>query len=62
MEDIYNNAKYIIADEVSFNCDDLKLIDDIAEEIPDGPVAAKVPGVWLPGEMYEWHKWSKTSF
>ena len=28
LEDIYNNAKYIIFDEVNFNQEDLKLIDD----------------------------------
>ena len=33
LEDIYNNAKYIIFDEVSFNQDDLKLIDDKAKKI-----------------------------
>jgi glutamyl-tRNA synthetase len=33
LEDIYNNAKYIIFDEVSFNEDDLKLIDDKAKKI-----------------------------
>ncbi len=33
LEDIYNNAKYIIFDEVSFNQDDLKLIDDRAKKI-----------------------------
>jgi glutamyl-tRNA synthetase len=31
--DIYNNAKYIIFDEVSFNQEDLKLIDDKAKKI-----------------------------
>jgi glutamyl-tRNA synthetase len=33
LEDIYNNSKYIIFDEVSFNQDDLKLIDDKAKKI-----------------------------
>jgi len=33
LEDIYNNAKYIIFDEVSFNQSDLKLIDDKAKKI-----------------------------
>ena len=33
LEDIYNNAKYIIFDEVNFNEDDLKLIDDKAKII-----------------------------
>ena len=33
LEDIYNNAKYIIFDEVSFNPSDLKLIDDKAKKI-----------------------------
>jgi len=33
LEDIYNNAKYIIFDKVSFNQDDLKLIDDKAKKI-----------------------------
>jgi len=33
LEGIYNNAKYIIFDEVSFNQDDLKLIDDKAKKI-----------------------------
>jgi len=33
LEDIYNNAKYIIFDEVIFNQDDLKLIDDKAKKI-----------------------------
>ena len=28
LEDIFNNSKYIITDEVEFNKDDLKLIDD----------------------------------
>ena len=33
LEDIYNNAKYIIFDEVNFNAEDLKLIDDKAKKI-----------------------------
>jgi glutamyl-tRNA synthetase len=33
LENIYNNAKYIIFDKVSFNQDDLKLIDDKAKKI-----------------------------
>ncbi len=33
LEDIYNNSKFIINDEVSFNQDDLKLIDDKAKKI-----------------------------
>ena len=33
LEDIYNNAKYIIFDEVIFNQEDLKLIDDKAKKI-----------------------------
>ena len=33
LEDIYNNAKYIIFDEVNFNEEDLKLIDDKAKKI-----------------------------
>jgi len=33
LEDIYNNAKYIIFDEINFNQDDLKLIDDKAKKI-----------------------------
>ncbi|WP_415321633.1 glutamate--tRNA ligase [Candidatus Pelagibacter sp. Uisw_092] len=33
LEDIYNNAKYIISDHVSFNVEDLKLIDDKAKKI-----------------------------
>ena len=31
--DIFNNAKYIIQEEISFNQDDLKLIDDKAKKI-----------------------------
>ena len=33
LEDIYNNAKYIIFDEVSFDQQDLKLIDSKAKKI-----------------------------
>ena len=33
LEDIYNNAKFIINDEVNFNDDDFKLIDDNAKKI-----------------------------
>ena len=33
LEDVYNNSKYIIFDEVHFNQDDLKLIDDKAKKI-----------------------------
>jgi glutamyl-tRNA synthetase len=33
LEDIYNNAKYIIFDEVNFNQEDLKLIDTKAKKI-----------------------------
>ena len=33
LEDIYNNAKYIIFDEVNFNKEDLKLINDKAKKI-----------------------------
>ena len=33
LEDIYNNAKYIIFDEVNFDKEDLKLIDDKAKKI-----------------------------
>ena len=33
LEDIFNNAKYIIMEEVKFNKDDLKLIDDKAKKI-----------------------------
>ena len=33
LEDIFNNAKYIILDEVNFNNDDLKLIDENAKKI-----------------------------
>jgi len=33
LEDIYNNAKYIIFDEINFNQEDLKLVDDKAKKI-----------------------------
>ena len=33
LEDIYNNAKFIIDDEVNFNKDDFKLIDDKGKKI-----------------------------
>ena len=33
LEDIYNNAKYIIFDDVNFNQEDLKLIDDKGKKI-----------------------------
>ena len=33
LEDIYNNSKYIIFDELSFDQEDLKLIDDKAKKI-----------------------------
>ena len=33
LEDIYNNSKYIINDEVNFNQEDLKLIDENAQKI-----------------------------
>ena len=33
LEDIYNNSKYIILDEINFNQEDLKLIDDKAKKI-----------------------------
>ena len=33
LEDIFNNAKYIILEQINFNPDDLKLIDDKAERI-----------------------------
>ena len=33
LEDIYNNSKYIINDLVSFNQDDLKLIDNNSKKI-----------------------------
>ncbi len=33
LEDIYNNAKFIIDDEINYNQDDFKLIDDKAKKI-----------------------------
>ena len=33
LEDIFNNGQYIIKDEVSFNKEDIKLIDDKAKKI-----------------------------
>tara|TARA_Y100000591_G_scaffold175936_1_gene151971 strand:+ start:39 stop:788 length:750 start_codon:yes stop_codon:yes gene_type:complete len=33
LEDIYNNAKFIIDDKINFNKEDLKLIDDKAKKI-----------------------------
>jgi glutamyl-tRNA synthetase len=33
LEDIYNNAKYLISDELKINDEDLKLIDDKAKKI-----------------------------
>ena len=33
LEDIYNNAKYIIDDQVNFSNEDLKLIDNKAKKI-----------------------------
>ena len=33
LEDIYNNSKYIIFDEINFNQENLKLIDDKAKKI-----------------------------
>ena len=33
LEDIYNNSKYLIFDEINFNQEDLKLIDDKAKKI-----------------------------
>ena len=33
LEDIYNNAQYIILDEINFNQDDIKIIDDKAKKI-----------------------------
>ena len=33
LEDIFNNSQYIIKDEVDFNKDDLKLIDDKARKV-----------------------------
>ena len=33
LEDIFNNGQYIILDEVSFNQEDMKLIDDKAKKV-----------------------------
>ena len=33
LEDIYNNSQYIIVDEISFDQDDIKLIDDKAKKV-----------------------------
>ena len=33
LEDIFNNGKYIMVDEISFNQDDIKLIDDNAKKV-----------------------------
>jgi glutamyl-tRNA synthetase len=33
LEDIYNNSQYILDDEINFNQDDIKLIDDKAKKI-----------------------------
>ena len=33
LEDIFNNGKYIMVDEISFNQDDIKLIDDKAKKV-----------------------------
>ena len=33
LEDIFNNAQYIIADEINFNQEDIKLIDDKAKKV-----------------------------
>ena len=33
LEDIFNNFQYIIVDEVNFNQDDIKLIDDKAKKV-----------------------------
>ena len=33
LEDIYNNAKYIISDQIKFEADDLKLVDEKANKI-----------------------------
>jgi glutamyl-tRNA synthetase len=33
LEDIFNNGKYIMVDEITFNDDDMKLIDDKAKKI-----------------------------
>ena len=33
LDDIYNNSKYIIQDKISFNKEDVKLLDDKAKKI-----------------------------
>ena len=33
LEDIFNNGQYILVDEVNFNQDDIKLIDDKAKKV-----------------------------
>ena len=33
LEDIFNNGQYIMSDEVNFNQDDIKLIDDKAKKV-----------------------------
>ena len=33
LEDIFNNGQYIMVDEVNFNQDDIKLIDDKAKKV-----------------------------
>ena len=33
LEDIFNNGKYIVADEIDFNKEDFKLIDDKAKKV-----------------------------
>ena len=33
LEDIFNNGQYIISDEINFNKDDIKLIDDTAKKV-----------------------------
>ena len=33
LEDIFNNGQYIMVDEVNFNKDDIKLIDDKAKKV-----------------------------
>ena len=33
LEDIFNNGQYIMVDEVNFNLDDIKLIDDKAKKV-----------------------------
>ena len=33
LEDIFNNGKYIVADEIDFNKEDIKLIDDKAKKV-----------------------------